>query len=92
MPRKPIVSYTMLFIIIALHTKFETSSFYSSWEIFDEKFNICLYGGKEERKNKWTKKAIEPLVSFTIAVIFIALHIKFEAYSYLGLLVSDKNF
>ena len=26
----------------ALHTKFEASSFYSSWKIFDEKFNIGL--------------------------------------------------
>ena len=51
-PRKPIVFYTIQFIITALHTKFEASSFYSSWEIFDEKFNIGLYGEKEEWKNK----------------------------------------
>ena len=54
------------FIITALHTKFEASSFYSSWEIFDEKFNIGLYGEKEEWKNKWTNKPRKPIVSYTI--------------------------
>ena len=51
-PRKPIVSYTIKVIITALHTKFEASSFYSSWEIFDEKFNIGLHRQKEKWKNK----------------------------------------
>ena len=50
-PRKSIVSYTIQVIITALHTKFEASSFYSSWEIFDEKFNIDLSGETEEWKN-----------------------------------------
>ena len=34
-----------------MDTKFESSSFYSSWEIFEEKINIGLYGEKEEWKN-----------------------------------------
>ena len=52
--------------ITALHTKFEASSFYNSWEIFDKKFNIGLYNKKEEWKNKWTKKPIKPIVSYTL--------------------------
>ena len=52
--------------IITKYTKLEASSFYSSWEIFDEKFNIDLYGEKEEWKKKWTNKLRKPIVSYTI--------------------------
>ena len=48
------------------YTKFEVSSFYSSWEIFDKKFNIDLYREKEEWENKWTNKLRKPIVSNTI--------------------------
>ena len=44
-----IVSYKMYAITTALHTKFKASSFYSSWEIFNEKFNLsgpCLSGAQ----------------------------------------------
>ena len=50
-PRKPMVSYTIKVIIIVLHTKYEASTFHGSEEIFDKKFNIGLYGEKEEEKN-----------------------------------------
>ena len=52
----PIVSYMIWVIITALHTKFEASSFYSSWEILDKKSNIGLYREKKEWKNTWTNK------------------------------------
>ena len=52
MPRKPIASYMIEVTIITRYTKFEASSFYSSWAIFDKKFNTDLYGEKEEWENK----------------------------------------
>ena len=45
--RKPIVSYMISVIIIVLHTKFEASSLYSFWEIFDDFF---LNGTSLERR------------------------------------------
>ena len=65
-PRKPMVTYTIKVIIIALHTKFEASSFLSSWEIFDKEFNIGLYGEKVEWKNNWTNNPRKSIVSYTI--------------------------
>ena len=57
------LTYMKKITITVLHTKFEASSFNSSWEIFDQKINIGLYGDKEERKNKWTNKPRKPIVS-----------------------------
>ena len=42
------LSLTQYVTIITKYTKIEASSCYSSWEIFDEKFNIDLYGEREE--------------------------------------------
>ena len=47
--RKPIVSYMISVIIMVLHTKFEASSFYSFWEIFDKFFFIMGLLWRERR-------------------------------------------
>ena len=50
-PWNSIVSYKIQLVIVVYHSKFQTSSLHSSWENFDGKVNIGLYGEKE-----WIKK------------------------------------
>ena len=42
-PRQSIIYNTIQLIIVVYHTKFQTSSLHSSWEIFDEKGGVSAY-------------------------------------------------
>ena len=66
--RRLVRNFTIQFIIINLHTKYDNSSLHSFREIFDEIFHHSKYGKKEDRTYKQEKAIPRCNISFSTCI------------------------
>lgn len=74
------VSYTIELGTVVCCTMF-ASSLHTYWGIFDAKFSMGLIGEKERMNKKGTDKPENAIVSYTIQLVIVVYHTKFEASS-----------